>query len=269
MQQTLIDVMRTCTCREFLQIRTVLLLPALGGFGVGCSIGPSLARLDISQIAIQRLGGSFCSDRPALRELVLPSALREIGHHFLCKSSSVERVDLWRTAVERLGAWFCSRFERPRELVWPCTLREIGDGFLFKSSSVQRADLSGTAVERLGAWFCGRCEKLRELVLPSTLREIGEDFLYGSSSVERIDLSGTAAWSLGRSFCVGCRNLRELLLPWALAFLDPEPCMGVSLTVLFLPVSSGMGLASVHSASIMSGLVGFGDVPARPLLPAK
>jgi hypothetical protein len=106
------------------------------------------------------------------------------------------------------------------------------------------------------------------VLLPPTLRKVGVDFLR-ASSVERVDLSRTAVESLSVPFCRDCRELRELLLPGTLVSLSSATCQRSPLALLFLPVASRIGFEKVYSASVMSGLVGLGSLPARPIWPAK
>jgi hypothetical protein len=181
----------------------------------------------------------------------------------------VENLDLSGSALEGVGSSFCADCKKLRELLLPPTLKRTGDDFLCGSPSVENLDLSGTALESVGGSFCSHCRKLRELRLPPTLKEIGDYFLCGSPSVENLDLSGTAVECIGDSFCSFCGGLREIWLPGALVFLGSKASPGPQLALLSLPVASRMWLGEVPAASIMSGLVGLGSTPARPMWPAK
>jgi hypothetical protein len=154
-----------------------------------------------------------------------------------------------------------------REVLLPAELKVVGRNFL-RGSSVELVDLSRTGAEGLEASFYRGWPELREVLLPLTLTVVGARFP-DRSAVERIDLSGTAVESLGDSFCLGCKKLREVLLPRTLVWLDSVASPIAPLMLLVLPVPSGMGIGRVSSASVLSGLVGLGSVPARPLWPAK
>jgi hypothetical protein len=179
----------------------------------------------------------------------------------------VERLDMSKTAVENVGDSFCSSCGMLRAVSLPPTLKVVGAYFM-RRSSVEGLDLSKTALENVGDSFCSGCWMLREVSLPPTLKRVGADFLRGSS-VERLDLSNTALKDTRSYFCAGCLKLREVLLPGTLMSLYCVTWADLQLTLVVLPVASGMGIGTACSVSVLSGLMGLGSVPTRPLWPAK
>jgi hypothetical protein len=74
---------------------------------------------------------------------------------------------------------------------------------------------------------------------------------------------------VGGSFCVDCQNAPEVLLPGTLKCIVSVASPDHQLTLLVLPVASGMGIGCVYSTSVLSGLVGVGSMLTRPLWPTK
>jgi hypothetical protein len=171
------------------------------------------------------------------------------------------------TRVESLGGAFCFGCSKLRELLLPPTLREIG-AHCCEMSSLELLDLSGTRVESIGSSFCCGCSKLRELLLPPALRTIGAHCC-DVSSLKGTDSSGTGMESVTKWFCWGCPGLWQGLLPGALIARDSGAVCRGGLTLLVLPVSSGISMRGADCACVLSGLVGFGAMPARPMWPAK
>jgi hypothetical protein len=100
------------------------------------------------------------------------------------------------------------------------------------------------------------------------MKVIGKSFL-SESSVELLNLPHTAFQSAGDLFCLRCRQLRELLFPGTLASLVSVGSPIRPLSLLVLPVASGMGIREFFSASVLAGVVGLRFKQARPLWPAE
>jgi hypothetical protein len=176
-------------------------------------------------------------------------------------------LDFSQTRIKRIESKFCYNFSRLRMVLVPLTLERIDDR-CFYETSLERLDLSRTAVEFIGDWFCAGCEKLREVLVPPTLKMIGEGFLLGSS-VACMDLSRTSVKRLDRWFCSGWKNAREVHLPRTLVCLDSLAWPNAPLALVILPIASAVGIGAVYSASVMSGVVEFGSILARPMWPAQ
>jgi hypothetical protein len=199
-------------------------------------------------------------------KIVIPETFTLITGGHVRGFPGIHWLDLSHAYVKRIGAGMCREFYQLRMVLLPYTLEAI-DADCFGLSSLERLDLSGTVVERVDDSFCRMCKKLREVLLPATLKRIGIDFLVWSS-VERVDLSRTSVESLAGGFCPNCRELRELLLPGTLVSFGSRACERAPLGLLFPPLAGVIRLGEVWSASILSGLVGLGSIPARPIWPS-
>lgn len=163
--------------------------------------------------------GGRAFEKSCAEEIVMPHALREIGH----------------------GAfWYC---EGLKEVILPDTVETVGEGLFVGCASLARVTLPLSMTHLPEDTFRG-CKSLEKIALPEGITYLADSALEGCASLQKITLPrGTV--SVGMRALAGCAALEEITLPEGLLRIKLDAFSGCGcLSSLTLPAS----LDSLESA---------------------
>ena len=174
----------------------------------------------------------------ALKRVVLPDTLKEIGDYAFERSKGIEEIVI-PEGVVKLGTQAFEQCEALRSVTLPSTLEWIG-GSAFAGCKALNGLVLPENVKYIGNEIFRGCESLTEINLPEGLEEIGENAFRDTaithltipSTVTRmreqswleslisVDMSKAALTELQFAQFTGCSALEELILPEKLISLE-------------------------------------------------
>ena len=182
----------------------------------------SLVVADLSSTSIEKiLDGSFdhCT---ALKTVLFPDTLKEIGKRAFHSCVALNSVDLSTTRVSTIGAQSFRWSGSIRTILFPKTLEELGEDSFASCAALVGVDLSNTSVTVIHVDTFRDCISLESVRFPKVLENIGMRAFLRCNSLLGVDLSTTHVSTIGRGAFQGCSAMKFVLFPATLEEIGTE-----------------------------------------------
>lgn len=183
----------------------------------------------------------------SIREVVMPSALEEIGPNAFHGCTNIESIDLPETittiginafkgctaltavnfadgcAIKSIGEGAFENTIKLSNIVIPESVTEFG-ARAFKNSAVASTPI-GPNVTKIGDEAFYGCTNLTEVTIPTGVKNIGARAFYGCSNIESLGLT-SGLKNIGDFAFAYCTNLTSVILPDTVTGITANPFMG-------------------------------------------
>ena len=163
--------------------------------------------------------GDNAFEKTALRELIVPSRVIEIGKDAFSGCDYLERVIL-PDGIETLDDYAFSGCESLQGITLPDSIRKLGKGVFKGCNEIQFITLPKELAIVSNSAF-SFCEDLQEAILPEKLVKIDKNAFCGCSKLEELSLPSNLKFIDNNSF-ESCESLRKVTIPDSVEFIGEE-----------------------------------------------
>lgn len=186
------------------------------------ALSTNLETIELGE-GITEIGNLFFANCSSLKEVKLPSSLKEIGKESFLECSNLEKIEI-PEGVTVIGEDAFIHCKKLKEIKLPSTLVSVPTGAFKYCKALEKIEISH-GIRHIGERIFYNCGKLKEIELPSTIEEIDEKAFYGCSSIEKISLQ-EGIKRINKYTFQGCKSLKEITLPSTIDFIGAHAFNG-------------------------------------------
>jgi hypothetical protein len=247
----------------FASLRHVEVPASVETIGDDFLVASAVERVDFDheRSALRSVGSFFMADTP-IRQVVLPSSVREVGEHLFSSCLHLHSVALPPTTfIPRCALKSCLSLAR---VTIPQSCISIGDRFAFGATNLERIDFEPVAVlSSVGNEFASGT-RIRSIALPPSLTSLGSMFLSDCRRLTAVDLPDSIT-SLGDSCLEDCVSLQSVKFPAGLVVAGDFLLTGCSsLQSMTLPHPTVLNIRLHLSAAFFFPPPGFKIIHSPP-----